>query len=166
MSPHYYDYTEEDHFQQKQKGRWNALDPDCSHPAGSGMCSACETNDQENAAIQEAEIDQSSNEIVIIRDSCDVTVEVTDTQIAASLQAALQVAIAVVINITIADNERAEVVTAELLEKSQIKQTSRQKVVVVNSRSIDVTATDTDIAISLQLLLQILFALLVQLDIL
>src|SRR5699024_7033926 len=115
---------------------------------------------------QVSDIDQSSHEVIIIRDSCDISVETTDTKVAASLQGALQVAIAVVINITIADSSRAEKVTQELLQMSQIRQANRQKLVIENSRDIDVTTTDTDVAISLQLMLQILIALFVQLGIL
>src|SRR5690625_4310385 len=55
-----------------------------------------------------SDIDQSSHELIVIRSSCEVNVETTDTQVALSLQAAIQVAIAVVINLTIADNARAE----------------------------------------------------------
>lgn len=160
MNKQDYDYYRNDYYDQER--RWNALDPQSEHSQR-----PCNTsNDPVNEAIEIAEIDQSSNEVIIIRDSCDITVETTDTQIAASLQAALQVAIAVVINITIADSNRAEMVTQELLEKSQIRQANRQKLVIVNSRSIDVATHDTDVAISLQLLLQILVALVVELGIL
>jgi len=159
-----YDNYQKDYDKNKQgkpNRKWNALDPNSDHPKG-----ACSTNDDINEATELAEIDQSSNEVIIIRDSCDIDVETTDTQVAASLQAALQVAIAVVVNITIADSSRAEIVTQELLEKAQIRQSNRQRLVIINSRSVDVTTTDTDVAISLQLLLQILVALVVQLDIL
>lgn len=159
-----YDNYQKDYDKNKQgkpNNQWNALDPNSDHPKG-----ACSTNDDINEATELAEIDQSSNEVIIIRDSCDIDVETTDTQVAASLQAALQVAIAVVVNITIADSSRAEIVTQELLEKAQIRQSNRQRLVIINSRSVDVTTTDTDVAISLQLLLQILVALVVQLDIL
>ncbi|MEI3614956.1 spore coat protein [Pseudogracilibacillus sp. SO30301A] len=141
-----------------------ALDRDSEHPVGR----ACknDSNNDINDADQYSEIDQSSNETIIIRDSCEITVETTDTKVAASLQAALQVAIAVVINITIADSSRAEKVTQELLEMSQIRQANRQKLVIENCREIDVTTTDTDVAISLQVMLQILVALFAQLGIL
>ncbi len=143
--------------------KWTAHDQNMDHP-----CDPCRDNngDIDNNAAEIADIDQSSNEIIIIRDSCDVTVETTDTQVAVSLQAALQVAIAIVVNITIADSSRAETVTQELLQRAQIRQANRQKLVIVNSRSVNVTTTDTDVAISLQLLLQILVALVAQLDIL
>ncbi|MFD1205407.1 MULTISPECIES: spore coat protein [Sporosarcina] len=143
--------------------RWSALDPCCAHPIVS--CSR-ESSKSNEAAEVVSEIEQLSNELIVIRDSCNIKVSTTDTQIAASLQAALQVAIAIVINITIADASRAERVTAELLEKAQIRQTNRQKLIIVNSRDVDVITEDIDVAISLQLLLQVLLALIVQLDIL
>src|SRR5690625_6011303 len=83
---------------------WNALEEDSVHPV-----QPCENsnNDDLNAADQISDIDQSSNEVIIIRDSCDITEETTDTQVAASLQAALQVAISVVVNITIAEDRKS-----------------------------------------------------------
>ncbi len=147
---------------QRKHNDWNALDKDSKHPVE--PCGS--SNDNLNDANQISDIDQSSHEVIIIRDSCDITVETTDTQIAASLQGALQVAIAVVVNITIADNSRAEKVTQELLEMSQIRQTNRQRLEIINSRTVDVQTTDTDVAISLQVMLQILVALFAQLDIL
>lgn len=144
--------------------QWIALDEDDRHPLD------CFYSDRDGDVVNDADlisdIEQSSDEVIIIRDSCDVDVVTTDTKVAVSLQAALQVAIAVVINITIADEARAERVTQELLEFSQIRQTNRQRLVIVNCRSVDVTTSDTDVAVSLQLMLQILVALLVQLDIL
>lgn len=109
---------------------------------------------------------QQSFESIQIIDSCDVEVVTTDTQVAVSLQAALQVAIAIVISISIADDTKAEAVTQELLQKANIKQTNQQSLVIENSRNVRVTTTDTDIAVSLQVLLQILVALVAQLDIL
>ncbi|MBY0223449.1 MULTISPECIES: spore coat protein [Sporosarcina] len=151
---HHYEHEEE---------RWSALDTSSKHP-----CAPC-SNDSNNTGADAdviSDIDQFSNEVIVIRDSCDVMVSTTDTQVAVSLQAALQVAIAFVVNISIADGTRAEKVTAELLERAQIRQTNRQKLIIENSRNIEVTTVDTDVAISLQLLLQILLALIVQLDIL
>lgn len=147
----------------EKKNNWDALKPESSHPVE--PCGKS-SNDDMNEADQTADIDQMSHEIIIIRDSCDITVETTDTQVAASLQGALQVAIAVVVNITIADSNRAEKVTQELLEMSQIRQTNRQRLEIINSRTVDVTTTDTDVAISLQVMLQILVALFAQLGIL
>src|SRR5699024_5837428 len=125
------------------KKNWDALKQESAHtiePCGDSR------NDDMNDAEHTTEFDQMLHEIIVIRDSCDITVETTDTKVAASLQGALQVAIAVVINITIADSSRAEKVTQELLEMSQLRQTNRQRLEIINSRTVDVTTTDTDVA--------------------
>ncbi|TXR60935.1 spore coat protein [Bacillus sp. AY18-3] len=117
-------------------------------------------------AIQTDEIDQISEEYIEIVDSADVQVTTTDTKAALSIQAALQAAIVVVVSISIADSEKADKITQELFQKSSIKQINRQKTFIKNSRNVTVTTTDTDIAVNVQILLQILLALLVKLNIL
>ncbi|WP_254488316.1 spore coat protein [Bacillus thuringiensis] len=117
-------------------------------------------------AIQTDEIDQISEEYIEIVDSADVQVITTDTKAALSIQAALQAAIVVVVSISIADSEKADKITQELFQKSSIKQINRQKTFIKNSRNVTVTTTDTDIAVNIQILLQILLALLVKLNIL
>ncbi|MFD2215435.1 MULTISPECIES: spore coat protein [Bacillaceae] len=135
--------------------RWSALD-DCK----------CKHEDTTQDAVQVNETIQASEEYIFIKDSCNIEVTSTDTQVAVSLQAAIQVAIALVINLTIADSNRAEQVTQQLLQSSVIKQANKQKLIIENSRDVKITTTDTDVAISLQVLIQILLALLVQIDIL
>ncbi|KAB7653332.1 spore coat protein [Bacillus sp. B2-WWTP-C-10-Post-4] len=117
-------------------------------------------------AIQTDEIDQVSEEYIEIVDSADVEVTTTDTKAALSIQAALQAAIVVIISISIADSEKADRVAQELFQKSSIKQINKQETVIRNSRNVTVTTTDTDIAVNVQILLQILLALLVKLNIL
>ncbi|HFJ9406657.1 TPA: spore coat protein [Bacillus cereus] len=117
-------------------------------------------------AIQTDEIDQVSEEYIEIVDSADVQVTTTDTKAALSIQAALQAAIVVVVSLSIADSEKADKITQELYQKSSIKQINRQKTFIKNSRNVTVTTTDTDIAVNIQILLQILLALLVKLNIL
>ena len=117
-------------------------------------------------AIQTDDIDQVSEEYIEIVDSADVQVTTTDTKAALSIQAALQAAIVVVVSISIADSEKADKITQELFQKSSIKQINRQKTFIKNSRNVTVTTTDTDIAVNIQILLQILLALLVKLNIL
>lgn len=140
--------------------RWSALDPadDFSFSRNRG------TITQE--ADQVSDMQQRSIEHIIIRDSAEVTVTTTDTQVALSLQAALQVAIAIVVNIAIASNDDAEALTQELLQFSQIQQVNRQTICIENCRGVTVTTLDTDVAVSIQLLLQILLALLIQLEVL
>ncbi|MBG9535485.1 spore coat protein [Bacillus thuringiensis] len=116
-------------------------------------------------AIQTDEIDQVSEEYIEIVDSADVQVTTTDTKAALSIQAALQAAIVVVVSLSIADSEKADKITQELFQKSSIKQINRQKTFIKNSRNVTVTTTDTDIAVNIQILLQILLALLVKLNI-
>ncbi|MDK7443982.1 spore coat protein [Bacillus paranthracis] len=117
-------------------------------------------------AIQTDKIDQISEEYIEIVDSADVQVTTTDTKAALSIQAALQAAIVVVVSISIADSEKADRVAQELFQKSSIKQINKQETVIRNSRNVTVTTTDTDIAVNVQILLQILLALLVKLNIL
>lgn len=140
--------------------RFNALDPTSRFPFSDN------DGDILQRADQVSDIEQRSAERIIIKDSCDIKVKTTDTQVAVSIQAAIQIAIAIVINITIADSEQAEAVTQDLLQFSQIQQVNRQTICIENSRDIEVTTTDTDVAVSIQLLLQLLLALLIQVDIL
>jgi len=135
--------------------RWSALD-DCK----------CKHENTTQDAVQVSDTVQVSEEFIHIKDSCNIDIKSTDTQVAVSLQAAIQVAIALVINLTIADSSRAEQVTQDLLQNSVIRQANKQKVFIENSRDVTITTSDTDVAISLQVLIQILLALLVSIDIL
>ena len=109
---------------------------------------------------------QISEELIFIKDSCNVDVTSTDVKAALSLQAALQAAIAVIVSISIADGDRADRITQDLLQSSRIKQITRQKTIVENSRDVDIKTTDAQVALNIQLLLQLLLALIVELDVL
>ncbi|CAH0208796.1 Spore coat protein X [Peribacillus sp. Bi96] len=143
---------------------WSALDSASRHPL-SGFC-----NDDETRINQEARQDNSqvqlSEELIYIKDSCNVNVISTDVKAALSLQTALQAAIAVIVSISIADSDNADRITQELIQSSNVKQITRQKTIVENSRDIDITTTDAQIALNIQLLLQLLLALIVEIDIL
>ncbi|MBK5445560.1 MULTISPECIES: spore coat protein [Peribacillus] len=142
---------------------WSALDSASRHPL-TGFCN--EENQIEQEARQENSQLQLSEELIYIKDSCNVNVTSTDVKAALSLQAALQAAIAVIVSISIADSENADRITQELIQSSNVRQITRQKTIVENSRDIDITTTDADIAINIQLLLQLLLALIVEIDIL
>lgn len=139
-----------------RQSEWSALDPYTSHPL----------DDDTQNATEKARTTQVSSEFIHIKDSADIEVNTTDTQAAISLQAALQAAIALVISISIADSSTSEKLTQELLQKSKITQVNKQATIIENSRNVRVTTTDTDLAVHIQILLQILVALLVKLDIL
>ncbi|MEM5609204.1 spore coat protein [Bacillus toyonensis] len=143
----------------KGNKQWSALDSSNCHPSFN------DANVSEVAA-QESKTYQISEEYISIVDSADVQVTTTDTKATLSIQATLQVAIVVILSISIADSEKADRVTQELLQKSSVKQINRQKTFINNSRNVTVTTTDTDIAVNVQILIQLLLAILVKLNIL
>ncbi|KMJ59534.1 spore coat protein [Bacillus sp. LL01] len=137
---------------------WSALDDGCRHPL-----------DNEGVVQEAAQVNkmiQKSYEQIVIKDSCDVEVTTTDTKIAVSLQAAIQAAIALVISVSIADSDKAEQIIQELLQSSKSVQVNHQQTYIQNSRGVRVTTTDTDLVLNIQLLLQLLIALVVSVDIL
>lgn len=115
---------------------------------------------------QYAFMEQESAELIWVKESCNIEVNTTDTQVGISLQAALQLAIAVVINITIADSNRSKDVAQELLQYFDSSQMNKQKIYIYNTKDAKVTTTDTDLAVNLQVMLQVLVAILIMVDIL
>jgi spore coat protein X len=117
-------------------------------------------------ADQFAGISQESNELIFIKDSCNICVQTTDTQAAVSLQVGLQLAIALVIRITIGDSDKGQNVVQDLLQHFDSEQSNKQKIIIENSKDINVITTDTDVAVNIQALLQVLVTLVAKLDIL
>ncbi|TCT25659.1 spore coat protein X [Melghiribacillus thermohalophilus] len=136
--------------------KWNALDPTMAHPL----------DDDVQDAEEKIQAIQKSFESIIIKDSADVEVTTTDTQAAVNLQVALQAAIALIISLSIADSERADEVTQDLVSKIKTSQINQQQTYIENSRGVKVTTTDTDISVNIQLLLQVLITLAVRVNIL
>ena len=50
----------------------------------------------------------------------------------------------------------ADRITQELIQSSNVRQITRQKTIVENSRDIEITTTDAQIAVNIQLLLQLI----------
>lgn len=125
---------------------------------------------EEAVVMQDADqvsiIEQESDELIWIKDSCNVVVQTTDTQAAVSLQVGLQLAIALVISITIGDSDRGQKVTQELFQQFDSEQNNRQRIYIDNSKDVNVTTTDTDLAVNIQATLQVLLALVAKLDVL
>lgn len=147
----------------EQSTKWSALDRSQSHP------SACQGGMDpmiQQSGEQVIKTVQDTHEQIIIKDSCDVRVTTTDTQAAVNLQVAIQLAIALVLSVSIADGNQAERITQELFQKIRTKQAIHQKTVVENSRNVNVTTTDTEISVNIQVLLQVLLALVAKLEIL
>ncbi|MEW4267106.1 spore coat protein [Priestia aryabhattai] len=135
--------------------KWCALES-ASHPIFSD-------NIQESEQKEKAF--QFSEEDILIYDSENVEINTTDTKIGLSIQAALQAAIVVILTISLGSSAQADKVAQELFQKSSIKQINKQRTIVKNSRNVKVTTTDTDIAANIQILIQLLVALLIKLDI-
>ena len=115
---------------------------------------------------QFSSVDQESDELIWIKDSCNVTVQSTDTQAAVSLQVGLQLAIALVISIAIGDTTQGQAVSQELFQQFNDEQTNKQKIYVDNSKDVNIVTTDTDLSVNIEAMLQILVALVAKLDIL
>ncbi|MFB1097327.1 MULTISPECIES: spore coat protein [Bacillaceae] len=145
-------------WQPNRNQKWSALDPRTA-----GNFSDPEVN---QSARQKSDTEQLSKESIYVIDSVDVEVTTTDTQAALTIQAALQAAIGVVLQLSIADSSKADQIAQELFQRATIKQKNVQKTFVKNSRNVRVTTTDTDLAVNVQLLLQVLLALLVRIEIL
>lgn len=111
-------------------------------------------------------LDQESDELIWIKDSCNVVVQTTDTQAAVSLQIALQLALALVISITIGDSDRGQTITQELFQQFDSNQTNQQRIFIDNSKDVNITTTDLDLAINIEAMLQVLLTLVVKLDVL
>ncbi|MBX9988347.1 spore coat protein [Priestia aryabhattai] len=148
--------SKQDHKKKYKGNKWSALDSS-SHPI---------FDDNKQLAAQKAETVQYSEESILIYDSADVEVNTTNTKVGLSIQAALQAAIVLILTITLGSSAEADKVAQELFQKSSIKQINKQRTIVKNSRNVKVITTDTDIAANVQILIQLLVALLIKLDIL
>jgi len=121
--------------------------------------------DVEQEASQSIRNVQKSHELILVKDSCDVEVSTTDTKVALSIQAALQAALVAVISISLGSSSRAEAIVQDLMQKINVEQQNRQKILIENSKEVYVTTTDTFIAVNIQVLFQILLALVIRVDV-
>lgn len=140
--------------------KWRAMD----------HCDENHNNNNSTDVLQEADqfvsSEQKSFEWIIVKDSEDVEVHTTDTQAAVSLQLGIQAAIAVVLSITVGNSDQSKAVVQDLKQFMKTKQKNTQKTVIEGSKHVKVTTTDTDLAVNIQALLQILLAIVVKLDVL
>ena len=138
--------------------KWKALDH-------------CDDNDHNNADVQQngaqvVSTKQQSYEWIIVKNSEGVDIQTTDTQAALSLQLGIQAAIAAVITITLGDTDQARAVAQDMKQFIKTKQQNVQKTIIEGSKNVKVTTTDTDLAINIQAMLQVLVSLVAKLDIL
>lgn len=141
------------------KEKWKALD----------HCDDHETNNDTDV-MQEGDqfvaSKQQSSEWIVVKDSEGVEVQTTDTQVAVSLQLGIQAAIAAVISVSIGDTDQGKAVAQDIKQFIKTKQRNVQKTIIEGSKNVSVTTTDTDLAVNIQALLQILVAIVVKLDVL
>ncbi|MBT2686112.1 spore coat protein [Bacillus sp. ISL-37] len=137
--------------------KWRALDH-CDTGKGNEA-------DVTQEADQKLVTKQQSFEWIIIKDSECIDVHTTDTQAAISLQLGLQAAIAAVISIAIGDTNKGNAVVNEIKQVIKTKQRNTQKTIIEGSKHVEVKTTDTDVAVNIQALLQILVTLVAKLDI-
>lgn len=138
--------------------KWRALDH-------------CNDNGNNNDGVQQNGVQAVSNkqqsyEWIIVKDSEGVEIQTTDTQAALSLQLGIQAAIAAVISVAIGDTDQGRAVAQDMKQFIKTKQRNVQKTIVEGSRNVTVTTTDTDLAVNIQAMLQVLVTLVAKLDIL
>lgn len=141
-----------------ETNKWRALDH-CDDPSNND-------HDVDQDGKQVVSTKQQSFERIIVKDSEGVNIQTTDTQAAISLQLGIQAAIAAVISVTIGDSDQGRAVTQDLNQFIKTKQRNVQTTIVEGSKNISVTTTDTDLAVNIQAMLQILVAIVAKLDVL
>lgn len=128
-------------------------------------------DDEENEVdvVQEAKAEmttqQQSFEWIIVKDSECIDIHSTDTQAAISLQLGIQAAIAAVISVTIGDSDQGKNVADDIKQFMSMRQRNTQKTIIENSKGIKVTTTDTDLAVNIQAMLQILVSIVAKVDV-
>jgi spore coat protein X len=161
---HSRDYEKKEHSEKKyddQEKKYDHQDKEMKHY----------DNDNQDAEVaqnadQFSYTSQDSDELIFVKDSCNIKIHSTDTQAAVSLQIGLQLAIALVIRITIGDSPKGDSVVQDLLQHFDVEQSNKQKIIIENSKDIEVTTTDTDLSVNIQALLQVLLTLVAELDVL
>ncbi len=143
--------------QAENKCGWNALDPNSVHPL---------FKDTAQVADQVSKTYQVTDELIVVRNSEGVQVSTSDTQVGVNIQVAIQALIAIVINISIASAETSKEIYQELLQYTKNAQVNRGRTIIEDSCKVEVRTRNTDVAVTVQLFLQILVALLISLNIL
>lgn len=103
---------------------------------------------------------QISNSVIIVRNSCNVNVSISDTQTAIALQSLLQV-LTYILTLIGLDANSIRLVTTEVLLLTQIIQSSNHKIIIENSRNVNTIATNIDAVIFIQSLTLVLTILLI-----
>ncbi len=113
-----------------------------------------------------AELTSDAEETIYIVGSEVIKINSTNNKIALSLQAAVQAIIALVIQLTIADSDKADSVRNQISSNMKWLNRKMKIIYIENSSNVTVTVSSVDIAVTLQFMLQILLSILATVDIL
>ncbi|WP_206919611.1 spore coat protein [Alicyclobacillus suci] len=108
--------------------------------------------------------DEENCLIVIVRDSCDVEIVNQDLTAALNLQLTLQLALATILSLTVGENTANSIVEDIVSQLSDIQRT-RKVIHVENSQSVRVQLSSTEISFNIQVLLQLLLAIIAQVEV-
>ncbi|MCY7855685.1 spore coat protein [Bacillus sonorensis] len=125
---------------------------------------------QENAeALYTETFDDISREyeqLIEIIDSEHVTVNTTNITAALSLQAIVITLIILAVQLTIEDPDTADLISEQILAVHRLQTKKKTIIQVIGSRHVEITLSSLEIAVSVQILTDVLTALLIELDIL
>ncbi|GAB1810861.1 spore coat protein [Priestia megaterium] len=101
---------------------------------------------------------QISDSVIVVKDSCNVNISITDIQTAIILQSLLQV-LTVILTLIGLDANSIRLITAEVLLIAKVIQSSNHKIIIKNSKNVHATTTNIDTVIFIQSLILVLIIL-------
>lgn len=112
------------------------------------------------------EISKDYEQLIEIVDSEHVTVNTTNITAALSLQAIVITIIIMAVQLVIEDSETADLITEQILAVNRLQNRKKTVIHVIGSRDVVITLSSMEITVSVQILTDVLIALLAELDIL
>ncbi|MED4029855.1 spore coat protein [Priestia megaterium] len=101
---------------------------------------------------------QISDSVIVVKDSCNVNISITDIQTAIILQSLLQV-LTVILTLIGLDANSIRLIIAEVLLIAKVIQSSNHKIIIKNSKNVHATTTNIDTVIFIQSLILVLIIL-------
>ncbi|WP_318618944.1 spore coat protein [Priestia megaterium] len=112
----------------------------------------------ETETIQKILSKQISDSVIVVKDSCNVNISITDIQTAIILQSLLQV-LTVILTLIGLDANSIRLITAEVLLIAKVIQSSNHKIIIENSKNVHATTTNIDTVIFIQSFILVLIIL-------
>lgn len=117
------------------------------------------------SVLQTEYSEQGTYVTVIVRDSAQVEILNSDFQAALSLQVTLQLALAIILSVAIADDAAYTRILNEIVDRIHEVQLTRRVIEIENSYNVQVQVVATELAFNLQLLLQLMLAIVAKLEV-